>query len=57
MRGSPTAVTEKEKLLIIRISAQSAGLELGEILIVYIFYQHRRINLGDLDSVLDGIRG
>jgi hypothetical protein len=54
MRRSIAAVTEQEYVFIIGLTADGARLEVGEV-ILDIFNHHRRIDVGHLDSVLNGI--
>lgn len=55
MRGDIAAVTEKQQLLIVRVTADHTGLKFDQVIVVHVFDDHRRIDLRDLDLVLDDI--
>lgn len=49
------AIAKKQQLLIVRIAAYHTRLEIDQVIIVHEFDDHRRVDIGYLDSVLDGI--
>lgn len=48
------AVTEKQQFLVIRLATKGTGLEIRKI-IIDIVCDHRRIDVWNLDPVLDGV--
>jgi hypothetical protein len=50
-----TAITKKQQLLVVRVAADHTRLKFAQVIIVDVFDDHRRVDLGDLNPVLNGI--
>lgn len=55
VRRDIAAIAKKQQLLVVRIAAYHTRLEIDQVIIVHEFDDHRRVDIGYLDSVLDGI--
>ena len=55
MGGTVAAITKEKQLLIIGVATNQAGLKFYRVIVVDILDDHRRIDLGNLDSVLHGV--